>query len=58
MTRRMSVPEYEARSGIVPIPIRADLIVRVHGLPADLTVAEAQKIANVVQALASEGDMG
>lgn len=36
----------------LPIPVRADLIVRVHGLPFDLTVAEANKIAAVIKAMA------
>lgn len=37
---------------VYPIPIRADVTVRIHGLPADLTPAEADKIARVVQAMA------
>jgi hypothetical protein len=37
---------------VYPIPIRADLVVRIHGLPFDLTKAEAEKIANVVRAMA------
>ncbi len=36
----------------LPIPIRQDLTVLVHGLPFDLTEAEARKIANVILALA------
>jgi hypothetical protein len=36
----------------LPIPIRQDLTVLVHGLPFDLTEMEARKIANVVLALA------
>jgi hypothetical protein len=39
-------------SSILPIPIRADLTVRVQGLPFDLTAAEAKKIASVIQAMA------
>lgn len=39
-------------SSILPIPIRADLTVRVQGLPFDLTEAEAKKIASVIQAMA------
>ena len=39
-------------SSTLPIPIRQDLTVLVHGLPFDLTDAEARKIANVVLALA------
>lgn len=42
-----------AGSGIVPIPIRADLIVHVQGLPFDLTAIEARKIANVILAMAA-----
>lgn len=38
---------------IIPIPIRADLVVRVQGIPHDLTVQEASKIAAVIQALAN-----
>lgn len=37
---------------VYPIPIRADLVVRIHGLPFDLTRAEAERIANVVKAMA------
>lgn len=37
---------------ILSIPIRADLVVRIQGLPFDLSVAEAEKIANVVKAMA------
>lgn len=35
---------------ILPIPLRADLIVRVQGLPYDLTEAEANKISTVIRA--------
>lgn len=42
-----------AGSGIVPIPIRADLIVHVQGLPFDLSITEAKKIANVILAMAT-----
>jgi hypothetical protein len=41
-----------AGSNVLNIPLRADLLVRVHGLPYDLTSAEAKKIANVVLAMA------
>lgn len=37
---------------LVPIPLRADLTVRLEGIPFDLTMAEARRIANVVIALA------
>lgn len=36
----------------LPIPIRQDLTVLIHGLPFDLSETEARKIANVVLALA------
>lgn len=36
----------------LPIPIRENLTVLIHGLPFDLSQAEARKIANVVLALA------
>lgn len=39
-----------------PIPIRSDVIVRLVGIPSDLTIREARKIANVIMALAPEGD--
>ncbi len=37
----------------LPIPLRPDLTVLIHGLPFDLTVSEATKIANVVMAMSS-----
>lgn len=39
-------------SSILPIPIRADLVIHIQGLPFDLTEAEAKKIASVIQAMA------
>jgi hypothetical protein len=44
------------RSDIIPIPLPRGTTVYVHGLPADLSPAEAQKIARVVAALADGGD--
>lgn len=41
-------------ANVFPIPIRPDVVVRIHGLPFDLTSAEADKIANVVKAMAME----
>ena len=41
-----------ASLNILPIPLRPDLVVRIQGLPFDLTEAEAKKIAGVVQAMA------
>jgi len=39
-------------SSILPIPIREDLVVRIQGLPFDLTEAEANKLASVIKAMA------
>lgn len=45
----------EQPSGLTfPVPIRAGLIVQLCGIPYDLTVGEAEKIAQVVKALASQ----
>lgn len=53
-----SMPESRARlapsDSIMPIALRADLIVYIQGLPFDLTRAEANKIANVIRAMALE----
>ncbi|WP_315784913.1 hypothetical protein [Bradyrhizobium sp. SZCCHNPS1003] len=38
---------------VVPIPIRANTIVKIVGLPSDLTKQEAAKLANVIQAFAT-----
>lgn len=42
-----------ASVNIIPIPIRPDLTVKIQGLPFDLKAAEANKIANVIKAMAS-----
>ncbi len=39
---------------ITPIPIRADLTIKIQGIPHDLTDVEAEKIAAVVRALVYE----
>jgi hypothetical protein len=39
-------------ANVFPIPIRSDVVVRIHSLPFDLTQAEAEKIASVVKAMA------
>lgn len=41
---------------ILPIPIRPGLVIRVQGIPFDLKVSEAKKIANVIIAMAVEED--
>lgn len=54
---KQSTQEYESYTGIVPIPIRADTTVRIHGIPHDLTKAEADRIARVIIALAEPEDI-
>jgi hypothetical protein len=39
-------------TNVFPIPIRPDVVVRIHGMPFDLTTAEADKIAAIVRAMA------
>ncbi len=41
-------------ANIVPIQIRQDLVIHVQGIPFDLTRSEAQRVANVILALASD----
>lgn len=43
---------------IIPIPIRPDAIVQIAGLPADLTKAEANKVAKVILAFAVDEPEG
>jgi hypothetical protein len=38
---------------VFPVPIRPDVVVKITGIPSDLTKQEAAKIANVVNALAT-----
>ena len=45
-------PRAPLSSSILPIPIRSETTVFIQGLPYDLTEAEANKIANVVRAMA------
>lgn len=49
-----AVPSSGPQANILPIQLRADLIVQVAGLPFDLTTAEAKKIANIILAHATE----
>jgi hypothetical protein len=53
-TQKIEVEAPPASVNILPIPIRPDLTIKIQGLPFDLTVSEANKIANVVRAMASE----
>lgn len=43
---------HQASANVFPIQIRENVVVRIHGLPFDLTQAEAERIANVVKAMA------
>lgn len=47
-----STPANQATANVFPIPIRENVVVRIHNLPFDLTASEAEKIANVVKAMA------
>lgn len=47
-------PDLSGETIIFPIPIRKGVIVKVAGVPVDLTEAEAGKIADVIKALAIE----
>lgn len=44
---------YEAEIGILPVRIRSDLVVRIWGIPHDMTAAEAERISRVVMAFAT-----
>lgn len=44
------------RANVMPIPLDKGRVVYLHDLPADLTPAEARKIARVLEALASDAD--
>lgn len=46
-------PASDSKTLTFPVPIRPGLIVQLHGIPFDLTTAEAEKIALVVKALAN-----
>lgn len=49
---RLSAPRQ--RPDVIPVPLQQGRVVYLHGIPADLTAAEASKICRVVTALASE----
>lgn len=51
-TTNTAAPAHQATANVFPIPIRENVVVRIHGLPFDLSHAEAEKIANVVKAMA------
>jgi hypothetical protein len=50
------LPADQSSGLTLPIPIRDDLVVQIAGLPYDLREAEAQKIANVVLAMATASE--
>lgn len=50
----MSYDAPQASVNILPIQIRADLTVKIQGLPFDLTASEAARIANIIKAMAIE----
>lgn len=39
-----------------PVPIRPDVVIKISGIPSDLTKKEASKVANVILALATENE--
>ena len=39
---------------ITVLHLRPDIVIKIQGLPFDMTMAEAEKIGNVVKALADE----
>jgi hypothetical protein len=51
--RENSVRTARFEVSILPVPIREDLTVQIQGLPFDLSKAEANKIANVILAMAT-----
>lgn len=54
----VSSPQAQPSSGdslMIPVPIRDGTLVRIFGIPADLTEDEAKKISAVIQAYASAG---
>lgn len=55
-TNRTGNPSMEVLTVDIPIPVRPGMIVRLQGIPADLSGPEAQRIANVVLALAPAKD--
>jgi hypothetical protein len=53
---RREEPSVHQSANVFPIPIRADVVVRIMNLPFDLTQIEASKIADVVKALAMKSE--
>ncbi|MHA7814900.1 MAG: hypothetical protein ACX93N_00355 [Pseudohaliea sp.] len=55
---QLRLEETRYRPDIVPIPLRPGTVLYLHGVPADLSAAEARKVARVVEALAGEPASG
>lgn len=53
-TVRLSAPNQ--RPDVMPVKLGADRVVYLHGIPADLTPAEARKLSRVIEALADTGE--
>lgn len=49
-------PIGETESLVFPIPIRPGVVVKVAGIPADLTAQEARRVSSVILALAASAD--
>jgi len=49
---RLGATQY--RPDIIPVPLGPDRVVYLHGVPPDLSAAEARKVARVIEALAEE----
>ena len=50
MPRSMSIDAFEAHMGIIPIQIRRDVVVKIHGIPYDLTREEAERLILIIKA--------
>ncbi len=48
-----TAPAVSIGDNIIPIPLRADLVVRIAGIPPDMSQSEAKKLANVIMAYAA-----
>ena len=56
VNQKFNSPNSQQYDNSFPIPIREGILVKLVGIPADLTRREAQKISNVVMALAQPDD--
>ncbi|GAB4171658.1 MAG: hypothetical protein Kow0020_06450 [Wenzhouxiangellaceae bacterium] len=53
---RVAMAIREVREAMIPVPLREEVIVWIANLPADLTPAEAERIAKVVRAYVPDPD--